>query len=148
MKRFSPLAVFAFLLVALAAAPAHAQSVSLKACQFVKLSNCAVTNASTTCPNSTPGNLRDPSNTVYVINAAGQLACRRYVTMCVSKNATNTSTALVTVRPDGTTPTTAATDTGTVLAVGDCISFPVSGNYTPRAIATVNPTYVTVTECY
>lgn len=102
------------------------------------------------------------------INSLGQLAGRRYITVCQSK-ATSSTTAVVQVRVDGYAfaqyPVEAGTyaDGGAVdaglayydggpepspgLAWGDCVSYPVPESVVPRLLSSEASTIVSVFEC-
>jgi hypothetical protein len=148
MKRISTLFVLSLALGALSlpARKAAAQQVTTKPCNSFKHSLGTIGTSASTFPNNTPG-ANPAAQGGGTILANGQLAARRFVTFCVTKESTNPASALVRIRTDGTAPANSATDPGTVLAVGDCVSFPISSNSTPKLISTSASTYVSAFEC-
>lgn len=143
---------FLFVAAALAlfAIPSAAGNAPTSPCSGVKITNAVVGTAAVVVPNNTPGPYKDSWGNLVTITASGQVGSRRLVTYCVSKNASNAAGALVTIRADGTVPTTAVTDPGVVLAqsTGDCVSFLNPGSIAPQAISTLASTYLVIYECY
>lgn len=133
------------LLVVLLALPLTA-SAQTTACQSWKPSNWVVGTSAVTFAN-TAGALTPGTSGVGRINSLGQLVSRRYASVCVSKHTSQAASTVVTIRTDGTAPTTAITDKGVVMVAGDCFRFEVNDTTLIKAIATVASTYLIVNEC-
>lgn len=157
MKRLAILAAL------FAASVAVAQTVTLAPLQYQQQRSLRVGTTAVTYTSGTAGStIRTPQGD-YRVTASGQLAARKVLTVCLSKDPSNDTAALVAVRLDGTAPLVPGVDAGpivypdagtaprpyevgTVLAWGDCVSYPVAGDVVPKLISTVAGQLVTVFE--
>ena len=138
MKRLLLLSLFS-----LFALPAVA---SAQAFSYSQQKNVTVGATAVTYTSGTAGaTIRTPLGD-FKIGANAQLVSRTLLTFCVSKSASQAAGALVTISLDGSSPTTAGSDPGVVLAVGDCVSFRVAGDKVPKLISTQASTIVLAFE--
>jgi hypothetical protein len=129
---------------------AEAQSSPL-ACKFVSVRSRII---SSTSPEHAPTGSAG-ANPVGggTFNAAGQLTGRSFVTYCVPPNnaAGAQPTGLtIKVRVDGAlpgVPTDGGTDPSTILAIGQCSSFPVSAAIAPYTLGSADGGQLDTFEC-